>query len=1155
MKILAKKSSRLALIISLVALTELQWAPIISGQTAGTGAVMGTVTDPSGAVVPQALVTIVSLAQGTARTVETDATGVYRVLLVPPGKYSIEITAKGFKTERRSEVDLHVTETLTVNAALEVGASTQSVTVQAETSLVQSETTNLGTLVDQTEVTNLPLSTRNYTQILGLSPGVTASLTNASTLGRNTQLVFVNGMRAFDNNYQMDGNPVNNIASGIAADAGGQTGIAVPSPDAIQEFQVQTGLYDAGYGRSIGANVNVVTKSGTNQYHGTAFEFFRNEVLNANDFFLNRTGQSRPIFRQNLFGGTFGGPILRDKLVFFTAYQGTRQTNGQGPSSLQSSVMPPLTADRSAATLGSQFCGQRGTRGGVAVACNGSNINPVALAFLNLKRPNGQFLIPSPQVIQPNGQGLFVTSVPSLFTEDQFIINVDYHLTRKNTLSGRWFYSRDPETLGFTVSTLPGAGATSAFGNRTFLLKLSSVITPTFLNEVSASYTRNLGTVQSSDTITTTQVGMTPATTNGSKIIPQITASGFFSFGGGVNDNVKNAVTTFRFADQISWSKARHSVRAGFEFLPSQNNVSSTGFNRGHITMLSFADFLLGMSAAQNGSQFSNVFTSLSYNGISDRQFRLHDYALFVQDDFKIYPRLTLNLGLRWEINGGVSEKRGIYSNFWPNLASNIFPPGGTLTGAVVPNNFKGGTGSLPAGVVTTGNNTCCVTAVPLKNFGPRIGLAWRPLARTDRFVVRAGYGIFYSRVSTEGAFQTTVGPPFVQLRNNSGVSNALATFQVPYNPAPAPLSAYPIFVPRTATSALSIELVDPNYSTPMVQQYALNIEYQFSNNYLLQMGYVGTHGTHVQRLIEYNEALLASPQNPINGITTNTVANARQRVPILGMDSGGLLDVTNNGDILYNSLQTSLIKRFSFGVQFQVGYTFSKTLDNVVGSNSVANSAGTLLSGSSSNDIHDNRQVWGPADFDRRHHFVFSGIWDLPGFRNGKGLAGRLLSGWSMSDITIFQSGNPLTIYDSNAGTIYGQNSLQSFSPRAQMCPGATYANAATSGSVTDRLNHYINLAAFCAPPKIGDGTGFGNSGRGLITGPGQANFDISITKKIPITESKSFEFRSEFFNAFNHAQFANPATNVATPASFGIITATSVAPRIVQFALKYIF
>ena len=1053
------------------------------------------------------------------------------------------------------DIEIAVTATQILDVAMQVGSPAQTVTVGAQASLIQSETTNLGTLVDQSAVTNLPLSTRNYTQILSLSPGVTGSLSNASTLGRNTQMVFVNGMRAFDNNYQMDGNPVNNIASGIAADAGGQTGIAVPSPDAIQEFQVQTGLYDAGYGRSVGANVNVVTKSGTNQFHGTAFEFLRNEDLNANDFFLNRVGQKRPIFRQNLFGGTFGGPILKDKLVFFGSYQGTRQTNGQGPTSLQSSIMPPLTSDRSAAALGALFCGQKGARGGVAVACDGSNINPVALKFLNLKLSNGQFLIPNPQVIQPNGQGLFVTSVPSLYTEDQYIVNVDYHLTPKNTLSGRWFYSRDPETLGFTVSSLPGAGATSAFGNRTLLLKLSSVITPTFLNEVSVSYTRNLGSVQSLDTTSTTQVGMTPATTNGSTIIPQVTVSGFFSFGGGVNDNVHNAVTTERFADQISWSKGRHSVRAGFEFVPSQNNVSSTGFNRGHITMLNFADFLLGMSAAQNGSQFSNVFTSLAYNGISDRQFRLHDYALFVQDDFKIHPRLTLNLGLRWEINGGVSEKRGIFSNFWPNLASNSFSPGGTFTGYVVPNNFKGGTGSLPPGVVTTGNNTCCLNARLWKNFGPRIGLAWRPLARTDRLVVRAGYGIFYSRTSTEGPFQTVVGPPFVQLVNNSGTSNALATFQVPYNPGPAPISAFPIFIPRTASTALSLEFVDPDYKAPMVQQDTLNIQYEFGHNYLFEVGYVGTHGTHVERLIEYNQALLASPQNPINGITTNTLANTQQRVPVLGMGTGGLLDVTTGGDILYNSLQTSLTKRFSHGVQFQVAYTFGKTLDNVVGSNTVANSAGILLSGSSSNDLRDNRQVWGPADFDRTHHFVFSAIWNLPGYRDGKGLAGRLLSGWSASDITTYQSGNPLTIYDSTAGTIYGQNSVQSFSPRAQMCPGATYASAATSGSVTDRLNHYINLAAFCAPPKIGDGTGYGNSGRGLITGPGQANYDISIAKKIPITESKNLEFRSEFFNAFNHTQFANPGTTVSTPASFGVITATSVAPRIIQFALKFIF
>ncbi len=1130
-----------------------QWVPTMSGQTANSGALTGTITDSSGAVVPHAQVSLVDEA-GAVRTAETDGTGVYRVLLLPPGKYSVEVAASGFQTEKQSTLEVHVTETVTLNFTMQVGQSAETVTVTGEAPLVQAETTSLGTLVDQAETTNLPLTTRNYTQILGLSPGVTGSLSDAATLGRNTQMVFVNGMRAFDNNYQMDGNPVNNVASGVASDAGGQTGIAVPSPDAIQEFQIQTGIYDAGYGRSVGANVNVVTKSGTNQFHGSAFEYFRNEDLNANDYFLNETGQPRPIFRQNQFGGTVGGPVLKDKLFFFGSYEGTRQKNGQGPSSLQSSVLPALTNDRSAATLGAKFCGQTGTHGGAAVACNGSNINPVALALLNAKRGTGQYVIPTPQIIEANGTGLYVASVPSTFTEDQYIANLDYHITPKNTISERLFYSRDPELLGYTVQTLPGSSATSNFGNRTFVLKLSSILTPTLLNEASAGFVRNLGTVTSLDTLSTSQIGMTPATTDGSKIIPMITVAAF-SFGGGVNDNVTNGVTSERFADQISWTHGRHSVRTGFEFVPSQDNIITNGFNRGHLTLLSFPDFLLGMSAAQNGSAFSNVFTSLAYNGFSDKQYRIHDYAAFVQDDFKIHPRLTLNLGLRWDIDGGVSEKRGLLSDFWPQLATNVFGATPNFTGVVVPNNIKGGSSSLPAGVALTGNNTCCVTAEPWKDFGPRIGFAWQALPGSDRLVVRAGYGIYYSRTSTEGTNQLAVTPPFVNEVNNSGVGNALATLAVPYNPAPAPISAYPIYIPRTATGSATLEIVDPHVRPPIVQQYTLNTQYELAPSLLLQVGYVGTHGTHVERLVEYNEALLASPQNPVNGVTTNTVANAQQRVPVLGLSPGGVLDVTTSGRILYDALQTSLTKRFSHGVQFQASYTYGKTLDDVVGSNTVANSAGILLSGSASNDIYNDHESWGPADFDRRHHFVGDVIWNLPGLQDGKGIAGRFLNDWSVADITTFQSGNPLTVYDATAGTIYGQNSVQSFSPQAQLCPGMTAANVGTPGSLQQRLNNYINTKAFCAAPAIGNGTGFGDSGRGIIIGPDQANFDISLTKKIPVTESKSFEFRSEFFNAFNHTQFSNPATTVSTPSSFGTITSTSVNPRLIQFALRFMF
>ena len=405
---LMTKKVRVALpkpILTLAAAFLLVLCPVSEAQTPSTGALLGRVTDSSGAVVPDATVTVSSLATGTTRSVKTDSTGVYKIALLSPGEYAVEVQATNFKTYKTPSVMINVTESEELNMALTVGSTSQTVTVQAETVLAQTESTTLGRVVNEQTVDNLPLVTRNYTQILNLYTGVQADVNNAGALGRNSPDIFVNGGRAIDNDYQMDGVHINNFGTAKAGDWLGYTGIAIPNPDAIEEFKVQTSLYDAGYGRSSGANVNVVTKSGSNAFHGNAFEYFRNNVFNANDFFLKRNGRPRPVLKQNQFGGTFGGPILKDRLFFFASYQGTRQRNGVGANSLQSAFLPPLTNDRSAPTLGQTFCGKSGAQGGVAVACDGSNINPVALALLNQKLPNGTFVIPTPQLIEPNGEG------------------------------------------------------------------------------------------------------------------------------------------------------------------------------------------------------------------------------------------------------------------------------------------------------------------------------------------------------------------------------------------------------------------------------------------------------------------------------------------------------------------------------------------------------------------------------------------------------------------------------------------------------------------------------------------------------------------------------------------------------------------------------
>ena len=576
---------------------------------------------------------------------------------------------------------------------------------------------------------------------------------------------------------------------------------------------------------------------------GTAFtappgSISGNETLNANEFFRKRNNQPKPLLRQNQFGGTLGGPIMKDKLFFFGSYQGIRQRNGVGSASLRSSFLPPLTDDRSRAALGRQFCGQAGFSGGVAVACDGSNINPAAFAMLNYKLSGGQYLIPTPQVIQANGLGFSVFSEPSRFEEDQFMLNLDQQVAAGHRLSFRSFHSQTPQIASFTSANVPGTGAQTDFSNTNANVKLTSVLTPTFLNEARFSFKRNLGDLRTLTPLTVADLGMTPLSER--SVIPIIGVQGLFSIGGNWNDDFYTNVRTFQIADQISWVRGRHSVRAGFEFERVLDDYDFSGPKRGSLSFRSFPDFLLGMSAAQNGSAFSNIVTSSGTAGFTDKQLRLNDWSSFVQDDFKLHPRLTFNLGLRWEVHGGVSDANGRLANFWPEIAGNEFPGGQTFSGYVVPTNFNG---QIPTGVVSTGNKTCCRDGFP-QLWSPRIGGAWQPFGDSGRLVVRAGFGIFFARTSGNDILQLGLVPPFSLSYRSDGVNNALATFQNPVNPAPPTIDQFPIWIPRTPTSQLTIENLESSWNSPKTRQWTTNVQYEFLPGYLAEIGYVGARGS-----------------------------------------------------------------------------------------------------------------------------------------------------------------------------------------------------------------------------------------------------------------------------------------------------------------------
>jgi Carboxypeptidase regulatory-like domain/TonB dependent receptor len=1149
------------------------FAPSAIAQTNDTGSLTGFAKDPSGAVVVGASVTIRNNQTGQTRTQVTGSNGAYTFPLLPPGTYKVEFKVKGFETLVIPAAHVNVTETNEVDALMVVGSIEQSVTVMdSNAEAIQTQTSTMGTLVGSKQINDIPLTTRNYTQVLSLSAGVTSGVTNAANLGQGSSTLNVNGNIYSANDFQMDGQQTNNFGSGTAnASLIFYAEIAIPNPDAIEEFKIQTAQYDAGSGRNVGANVEVVTKSGSNSFHGAAWEFLRNTALDANAYFNKSADLPRSVMRQNQFGFDIGGPFLRNKLFFFGSYQGTRQVNGLSSVSLSTPFLPSqlFGVDRetaTAATYGSLFCGVNGGKGvnGGAVACDGSNINPVAMTYLQTKVPNGQYWIPNPQ----NQSGSSIFSDPATYTEDQFIANIEWLISPRNTLSERMFHSHDPQqqTIDCGALCLPGNPGVIDSGTFNGGLKLASVLTQNLVNEVNAGFTHLYWEDSSFQFVSPEQFGVTPLNAWNNQL-PVITVNGLFTIGGSSTDNGFSAPTTYMVSDRLSWNHGIHSVRVGFEGEDIRFLLGVSAVARGTITFASFNDFLLGQSAAQNGTaETANPTSNLNTTGPLDdisvpggvySSFRVRNFATYAQDDLKLTPRLTVNAGLRWEYFGGMSDALGYVGNLSTNAlnAAPIPPPGGTLAGYDVASNFPG---TPPPGVTRRSTSYGQEQLMPLSNFGPRLGFAWQPL-HNGNFVVRGGFGLFYQETNGNVLFQPlNTQPPNVV---NVGKSNSLqpeATFQVPWPNLPA-LGFVPRVVPATPNQVLTAGYLGP-WQTPLTLTQSLNIQYQFLPTWVLEVGYVGNRGEHLVMASEAtnipNLASVAAPiTNPQNGtlISTNTPANAYLRVPWIGFAPMGVTCTCTNGDSNYHSLLVTLKKQISHGITFQAAYTYSKALTDFEGE------GGNLSA--NSNNPSDLAQAYGPADWDRTNRFITSYTYQVPGYHQGHELVGKALTGWSVSGVTTLQGGDPLTFIDPRAGTAY--YGATNTSSRAEFCPGMSSANLGTPGSVRQRLSNYTNSAAFCAPPTVAiggpgtAGTDFGNTGRGIQRGPGQNNTDISIAKATVVgglSKEGHVDFRAEFFNTFNHTQFGDPGTTVSTP-SFGIINSTIVTPRLIQFGLKYVF
>ena len=1085
-----------------------------------TGQLSGNVVDANGAVVSGAKIKLTSLATAQERETTTNDSGDFVFTLLPAGNYKLEITASGFRTVVVEEVRINVTQTTTLPVRLDAATVSEMVTVKAEAPLVQQETSQVGRTIQEETIRQLPLPTRNFQQLLTLSPGTVSSVANNTELGRGDAIISVNGQRTTSNNVRINGIDANSIGTNSTPN------IAVPATDSLQEFIVQTSLYDASQGRNAGGNVEAVTKSGANDFHGNAYYFLRNSSLNANDFFLNSAGRPRPVLNRHQFGGTLGGPILRDRLFFFGSYQGTRERNG---ASLNNSLMFPF--------IPPQLRDNNRTAAGLAAAfgLNAAAINPVIVSVLNAKLPNGEFAIPT----AATATGLTPISGLSRFRENQFNANFDLRLSDSHTISMKNFFASNPTFqanynfagLGNGVTQLPGTG-----GSLDIIQDLNSitdtyVFSPNVVNQARFGFSRLRVTSTAEEPFTAAQFGINSPLRNLFPGMPTLTVTGLFTLGSSPFADQSSRINAFTYGDTLSVVSGNHRLRFGGEYRRSQVNFYFNAFSRGQVIFSSFNNFLIGNGVSIIGS------------GVFDRALRVNDWSGFAQDDWKVNSRLTLNLGVRYDFYGYPVDTRGRLVNF-------------------LPDQFRAGTAAVPAGppngFVQAGNGTLAGvpavedTLIPTdkNNFSPRVGFAFR-LNDSGSLVVRGGYGIYYDRLSTRYANTQLLNYPYLALA--VGLPGILRTMSDPFIPVPQP-GAFPVnpTIPSPLSPLAPIVgvpisgiFIDPQLRTPYIQQYNTNVQWEFANDFLLEVGYVGSKGTKLLQVITLNQPVYNRAANVFTA-PFGTALSTQKNV------AGGIQQAQSSSNSDYNSLQLSVTKRFSRGLQFLSAYTYGKSNDYYSG--------GTINElFAVPGDQFNWKTNYGPSDFDRRHRFVTSFVYDVPKLVSESNSARAILNNWQLNGILTLQTGTPFSIVD-----VVGNNIIQ----RANFTPGFT-GSVETSGDTQSRLNGFFNTAAFALSRPILAGTNlgtpnnptfdpnnpFGNTPRNFLYGPGQKNMDFSVVKFIPIRESLRGEFRTEFFNVFNWANFANPNNNIAVPSTFGRITATSAGPRVIQFAFKLNF
>jgi hypothetical protein len=1198
-------------LLAILLLTGLFTVEVLA-QGGATGAITGTVQDPTGAFVANADVRIINQDTGTvARVAKTDANGSFTVPLMPVGTYTVQISSPSFKETKFPGIVVRVTETTRMTAKLSPLQVLEKVEVQAEVQQVETTTAATGQAIESSTIRELPLATQNFEQLLTLSTGAQSDLNNSTQLGRGNVRIIVNGQREDNNNYLIEG------ISATDYNVAQATNIPLPNPDVVQEFKTQTSLYDASQGRNSGGNVNAVLKSGTKQVHGDVYEFLRNDVLNANDYFLNRSGIKRPSVKQNIFGGSLGGPIGPDAKLgfFFVNYQGTRQRSGLSPGTqISNSGFPVLPTDRSDAAIMAAF--------------NIPSVDPVVHDLLNFKSDQfstspGGYLLPSIPGV-PGTTGQFIISKPGKFTDDQFTTNWDreFHGS-KDKISARFFFSDSEQVLPFGAgglqASLGGTLGTSIAAsdlnfpldlpvhNRLLTLDETHLLSNTLVNDFRFGYNRinnslvNIAPVGSlnggtAGPLTADVLGIDRPTNNVTKDIYKFTLSSF-QLGPTPFANQFQTQNNFNLVDNLSWVRGNHNWRFGGEFTRVNLDKHFPQVFNGQL-------FFVGTQPTQTEPAFTDfqnflqgsAQASFGGSGIADHQYRSNNYGFFVQDDWKVRQNLTLNLGLRTEMFGAFYDKLCHIGNFDLGAANSGQDPM-VYGGCANKLNVAGLTGR---GNDTTMRNNYSTT------IGPRVGFAW-DLFNDHKTSLRGGFGMYYVREDVGTVDQLSFQAPYLPIAGLPGPAGCLAGFfsQTPsanpncpnpnLNGLPLAGTIDPTFVPCPgvldsfaggdttqfpnyvcapgSTGALPAQFlfvlaVPRHYIVPATQAWNLTLQRDLGKNWIVEVGYVGNHTIHLRETRTNVQARLATAANPVvvtgsNGtqytITESTTSNGVARSNLNGVNGyGGMQLFANDAYSHYNSLQTTLSRRWGAGY-FQAAYTFSKALD--------ATSTGNTAFNTAFNDESNIRNSYGLSDFDRTHRLTVSYRYDLPFFAKGTGFAHHALGNWTISGITTAQSGVPFSIFDSGAGSAYIANGLAFPTLGASLAPGGTIASGYTSGDVRHRLDGYVNINNFTTAPLADPAgctpatpeactTGFGNLRRNLYRGPSVQNWDFSLIKNFTITERQQLRFTADFFNIWNHANFANPtSTDVENPGAFGKIVSSANNPRLIQLSLRYAF